>query len=172
MEKHLEQIRLEYDLFETPFVPSKQKVVENLTEGLEMVGYYKNQMVNPFGVYYADEVLSLRDSALEEYVDLQSRILDGYTFEIIKLVSSVDDENFSRVDKLARFLGNKLRVNMTKVEARKKNAAFREMYERRNLPQDYSTSDLGEDDSLFVEVFFAEKFSEVTKKDLFVKEKK
>lgn len=172
MEKHLKQIRLEYDLFDTPYVPSKQKVVENLHDGLDMIEFYKMEIINPLGVYYADEVLPLGQSKLDGYIDLQERILDGYSYEMNKLMEAVDEENFTRIDKLGRFLGDRLRMNMARVEGKKKNEAFSEMFERGLLPHDYSTRNLPEEDSLFVEVFFAEKFKEITHKDLFVKEKK
>ena len=96
------------------------------------------------------------NEALDEIAALQERILDGFNFAISQLFNIVNESNYEEISRLVRFLKNKLQMNMWIVENEKRKFYFK------NLPE----NNLPKENSLFVEVFFVQKFEEITGKKL------
>ena len=96
------------------------------------------------------------NESLDEIAALQERILDGFNFAMSQLFNIVNESNCEEISRLVRFLKNKLQMNMWIVENEKRKFYFK------NLPE----NNLPKENSLFVEVFFVQKFEEITgKKD-------
>lgn len=96
------------------------------------------------------------NESLDELAVLQERILDGFNFAMNQLFNAVNESNYEEVSRLVRFLRNKLQMNMWLVENEKRKFYFK------NLP----ANNLPKENSLFVEVFFVQKFEEITGKKL------
>ena len=96
------------------------------------------------------------NESLDEIAALQERILDGFNFAISQLFNIVNESNYEEISRLVRFLKNKLQMNMWIVENEKRKFYFK------NLPE----NNLPKENSLFVEVFFVQKFEEITGKKL------
>ena len=73
-----------------------------------------------------------------------------------QLFNIVNESNYEEISRLVRFLKNKLQMNMWIVENEKRKFYFK------NLPE----NNLPKENSLFVEVFFVQKFEEITGKKL------
>lgn len=101
------------------------------------------------------------NEAIDELAVLSERILDGFDFAMNQLNNSLNESNYEEFSRLVRFLRNKLQINMWIVESEKRKFYFKEM-EINNLPKE---------NSLFVEVFFVQKFQELTGKQLVKKNK-
>ena len=127
---------------------------------------YMSKMINDKGVSFKHQILPLNEDKLEEYNELQKRILEGFEYCINILINNLNEENFSEFNKLAMFLLYKLEYNMLNVENQKKRESLIE-----NFPsKDYHTKYVFVDDkSLFVEMFFVQKFEEITNKSLVCK---
>lgn len=95
----------------------------------------------------------------EELTSLQERILDGYDFAMNQLINTLTESNYVEISRLIRFLRNKLQINMWIVESEKRKLYFKNI-EMNNLPKE---------NSLFVEIFFVQKFEEITGKKLIKK---
>lgn len=96
------------------------------------------------------------NESLDEIAALQERILDGFNFAMSQLFNIVNESNYEEISRLVRFLKNKLQMNMWIVENEKRKFYFK------NLPE----NNLPKENSLFVEVFFVQKFEEITGKKL------
>ena len=96
------------------------------------------------------------NDSLDEIAALQERILDGFNFAMSQLFNIVNESNYEEISRLVRFLKNKLQMNMWIVENEKRKFYFK------NLPE----NNLPKENSLFVEVFFVQKFEEITGKKL------
>lgn len=96
------------------------------------------------------------NDSLDELAVLQERILDGFNFAMSQLFNVVNESNYEEISRLVRFLRNKLQMNMWLVENEKRKFIFK------NLPE----NNLPKENSLFVEVFFVQKFEEITGKKL------
>ena len=96
------------------------------------------------------------NDSLDELAVLQERILDGFNFAMNQLFNVVNESNYEEISRLVRFLRNKLQMNMWLVENEKRKFIFK------NLPE----NNLPKENSLFVEVFFVQKFEEITGKKL------
>ena len=96
------------------------------------------------------------NDSLDELAVLQERILDGFNFAMNQLFNVVNESNYEEISGLVRFLRNKLQMNMWLVENEKRKFIFKNLAEN-NLPKE---------NSLFVEVFFVQKFEEITGKKL------
>lgn len=96
------------------------------------------------------------NESLDEIAALQERILDGFNFAMSQLFNVVNESNYEEISRLVRFLKNKLQMNMWIVENEKRKFYFK------NLPE----NNLPKENSLFVEVFFVQKFEEITGKKL------
>ncbi len=96
------------------------------------------------------------DEAFDELIALQERILDGFDFAMNQLMNSVNESNYEEISKLVRFLLNRLQINMYIVETEKRKLYFKNI----------ETSNLPKENSIFVEVFFVQKFQELTGKNL------
>lgn len=96
------------------------------------------------------------NDSLDELAVLQERILDGFNFAMNQLFNVVNESNYEEISRLVRFLRNKLQMNMWLVENEKRKFIFKNQPEN-NLPKE---------NSLFVEVFFVQKFEEITGKKL------
>lgn len=96
------------------------------------------------------------NDSLDELAVLQERILDGFNFAMNQLFNVVNESNYEEISRLVRFLRNKLQMNMWLVENEKRKFIFKNPPEN-NLPKE---------NSLFVEVFFVQKFEEITGKKL------
>lgn len=96
------------------------------------------------------------NDSLDELAVLQERILDGFNFAMNQLFNVVNESNYEEISRLVRFLRNKLQMNMWLVENEKRKFIFKNLAEN-NLPKE---------NSLFVEVFFVQKFEEITGKKL------
>lgn len=96
------------------------------------------------------------NESLDEIAALQERILDGFDFAMSQLFNIVNESNYEEISRLVRFLKNKLQMNMWIVENEKRKFYFKNQPEN-NLPKE---------NSLFVEVFFVQKFEEITGKKL------
>lgn len=96
------------------------------------------------------------NDSLDELAVLQERILDGFNFAMSQLFNVVNESNYEEISRLVRFLRNKLQMNMWLVENEKRKLIFKNQPEN-NLPKE---------NSLFVEVFFVQKFEEITGKKL------
>lgn len=96
------------------------------------------------------------NESLDEIAVLQERILDGFNFAMSQLFNVVNESNYEEISRLVRFLKNKLQMNMWIVENEKRKFYFK------NLPE----NNLPKENSLFVEVFFVQKFEEITGKKL------
>lgn len=96
------------------------------------------------------------NESLDEIAALQERILDGFDFAMSQLFNIVNESNYEEISRLVRFLKNKLQMNMWIVENEKRKFYFK------NLPE----NNLPKENSLFVEVFFVQKFEEITGKKL------
>ena len=96
------------------------------------------------------------NESLDEIAALQERILDGFNFAMSQLFNIVNESNYEEISRLVRFLKNKLQMNMWIVENEKRKFYFK------NLPE----NNLQKENSLFVEVFFVQKFEEITGKKL------
>lgn len=92
------------------------------------------------------------NDSLGELAVLQERILDGFNFAMNQLFNVVNESNYEEISRLVRFLRNKLQMNMWLVENEKRKFIFKNLSEN-NLPKE---------NSLFVEVFFVQKFEEIT----------
>ena len=96
------------------------------------------------------------NESLDEIAALQERILDGFNFAMSQLFNIVNESNYEEISRLVRFLKNKLQMNMWIVENEKRKFYFK------NLPE----NNLPKENSLIVEVFFVQKFEEITGKKL------
>lgn len=96
------------------------------------------------------------NDSLDELAVLQERILDGFNFAMSQLFNVVNESNYEEISRLVRFLRNKLQMNMWLVENEKRKFIFK------NIPE----NNLPKENSLFVEVFFVQKFEEITGKKL------
>lgn len=96
------------------------------------------------------------NDSIDELAVLQERILDGFNFAMNQLFNVVNESNYEEISRLVRFLRNKLQMNMWLVENEKRKFIFKNLAEN-NLPKE---------NSLFVEVFFVQKFEEITGKKL------
>ena len=96
------------------------------------------------------------NDSIDELAVLQERILDGFNFAMNQLFNVVNESNYEEISRLVRFLRNKLQMNMWLVENEKRKFIFKNLSEN-NLPKE---------NSLFVEVFFVQKFEEITGKKL------
>ena len=96
------------------------------------------------------------NESLDEIAALQERILDGFNIAMSQLFKKVYESNYEVISRLVRFLKNKLQMNMWIVENEKRKFYFK------NLPE----NNLPKENSLFVEVFFVQKFEEITGKKL------
>lgn len=96
------------------------------------------------------------NDSIDELAVLQERILDGFNFAMSQLFNAVNESNYEEISRLVRFLRNKLQMNMWLVENEKRKFIFK------NLPE----NNLPKENSLFVEVFFVQKFEEITGKKL------
>lgn len=96
------------------------------------------------------------NDSIDELAVLQERILDGFNFAMNQLFNVVNESNYEEISRLVRFLRNKLQMNMWLVENEKRKFIFK------NLPE----NNLPKENSLFVEVFFVQKFEEITGKKL------
>lgn len=96
------------------------------------------------------------NDSLDEIAVLQERILDGFNFAMNQLFNAVNESNYEEISRLVRFLRNKLQMNMWITENEKRKFIFKNI-EQNNLPKE---------NSLFVEVFFVQKFEEIAGKKL------
>ncbi len=100
-----------------------------------------------------------KNESLDELAVLQERILDGFNFALKQLKDALNESNHEEISKLVRFLRNKLQMNMWITENEKRKYIFKNLQEN-NLPKE---------NSLFVEVFFVQKYEEITGKKLIKK---
>lgn len=147
----LELITLEELKKQYKSTPSNSKTIEEATLTImDAIKVSEN---------YRLQVTCDTDELTSDIVDLQNRILDGYDYAMDKLLNSINEDNFEEISKLTRFLRNKLQINMWITESEKKKIYFKE----NNI--------LPKENSLFVEIFFAEKFQEITGKSLIKRNK-
>lgn len=125
-----------------------------------------SKMINPTGVEFTHQILPLNKESLEEHNAIQKRILDGFRFDIQTMIDNLNENNYKEFNKLGMFLLEKLEDNMNKTEGKKKNESLKENFPLGN----YHTKNIyANEDSLFVEMFFVEKFKEITHQNLLLK---
>lgn len=158
MQKHMEDFNKIYYLLDQDEPMTLEDAESDLIYDLTFEEFYREVLINLNGVKCGEIILPLSNDKLEEIVDLQSRILDGFKFDMELLMEVVNENNFKEICKLANFLVERLKVNMWATEGKKKNLAILE-----NGGQ--VTSKYPEENSLFVEVYFVEKLKEVANVD-------
>ena len=110
---------------------------------------------------YRVSIKYLANEETEEIIALQERILDGFDFAISNLFNVINESNYEEISRLVRFLRNKLQINMWITETEKKNMYFKTK-KNNKLPKE---------NSLFVELFFVEKYQQLTGINLVKKNK-
>lgn len=144
----LEKLELQY--LQTPSTSTSKEETRNAIIEAEKISENHRMMVKHSS-----------NEELEEIAVLQERILDGFDFAMNQLFNSVNELNYEEISRLVRFLRNKLQINLYIVESEKRKLLFKNT-ENNNLPKE---------NSLFVEVFFVQKFEELTGKQLVKKNK-
>lgn len=162
MQKHMEDFNTIYYLLEQDEPLTLEDAESNLAYTLTFEEFYTDTCVNYEGVKCGEEILPLmlpsNKEKLEQLVDLQRRILDGFKYDMNILIDVVNEDNFKEICKLANFLLERLKVNMWATEGKKKNLTILENNGK-------VTRKYPEENSLFVEVFFVEKLKEVANID-------
>lgn len=110
---------------------------------------------------YRVSIKYLANEETEEIIALQERILDGFDFAISNLFNVINESNYEEISRLVRFLRNKLQINMWITETEKKNMYFKTK----------NNNKLPKENSLFVELFFVEKYQQLTGINLVKKNK-
>lgn len=163
MQKHMNDFNQIYYLLEQDEPLTLEDAKSNLVYILTFEDFYTETCINLDGVKCGNEVLALNNEKLEEMIDLQRRILDGFKYDMCVLMDIVNENNFKEICKLANFLLERLKVNMWATEGKKKNMA---MLENGLFPDGKAKRQYPEENSLFVEVFFVEKLKEVANVDV------
>lgn len=158
MIKHMKDLNNMYYLLNQDEPLSLSDAESDLMYILTFEEFYTERCINLNGVIFADEILPLQREKLEEIVDLQRRILDGFKYDMEILIEVVNEENYKEICKLANFILERLKVNMWATEGKKKNLALEEKGYK-------STNKYPEDNSLFVEIYFVKKLKEIANVD-------
>lgn len=158
MIKHMKDLNNMYYLLNQDEPLSLSDAESDLMYILTFEEFYTERCINLNGVIFADEILPLQKEKLEEIVDLQRRILDGFKYDMEILIEVVNEGNYKEICKLANFLLERLKVNMWATEGKKKNLALEEKGYK-------PTNKYPEDNSLFVEIYFVEKLKEIANVD-------
>lgn len=162
MQKHMEDFNQIYYLLDQNEPMSLDEAKSELVYNLTFEDFYTQTCINYEGVKCGEEFLPLmlqsNKEKLEEIVDLQRRILDGFKYDMNVLIDVINEDNYKKICELANFLVERLKVNMWATEGKKKNLAILENNGK-------VTRKYPEENSLFVEVFFVEKLKEVANID-------
>lgn len=166
MQKYFEDFNTMYYLLDQDEPLCLDDAKGSLLYTLTFEEFYRETCANYEGVKCGDTrlplVLDSNKKKLEEIVDLQNRILDGFKYDMNVLIEVVNDDNYKGICELANFLLERLKVNMWATEGKKKNLILDENELDKSKQRKYP-----EDNSLFVEVFFVEKLKEVANIDVF-----
>ncbi len=148
MEKHLERIREEYKNY---------SLDENKATGKRLNNYTK--LVNFTHLTLMNNLFSHHKGGQfdENYVELSKRVAEGFCWDMERIFEAVEENARLELFKLGFFMIKKFDSNMDHI----RDAGIFTMCTEEGtwMPQ-------VEEDSLFTEVFFAEKFKEITGRDL------
>lgn len=163
MIKHMENLNNAYYFIKKSNVNSLDEAISYINGLLNYVELYSQKYVNYNGLLYKNELLSFKSESCVDIVDVQSRILDGFKYDINLLLEFMNESNYNELVELAHFIFEKLKVNMWATEGKKINLVLQQ-----NIPtMDVSNMNkYPDEDSLFVETFFINKLSEITNTDI------
>ena len=163
MIKHMENLNNAYYFLKKSNVNSLDEAISYINSLLNYVELYSQKYVNYNGLLYKNELLSFKSESCIDIVDVQSRILDGFKYDINLLLEFMNESNYNELVEPAHFIFEKLKVNMWATEGKKINLVLQQ-----NIPtMDISNMNkYPDEDSLFVETFFVNKLSEITNTDI------
>lgn len=164
MIKQVEDIYNEYEKYTCITNNSFKYTYNNAVLDISYIDYLREMYLMEDYVIVDDNWLYCCDYRINQYIDTQNRIFDGYKKCIILLIDNLTYDNYIELEKLRNFLTYKLHKNFIEIERIKKDIAINQRFPK-TIKYEHKKYKL-EEDSLFVEIFFVEKMKEIANVDL------
>ncbi len=148
MEKHLERIREEYRNYS---LDESEATEERLNDYTKLAIFTHRTLMD--NLFYHHEGGQFD----ENYVELSQRVTEGFCWDMEKIFETTKENACLELFKLGFFMVKKFDANMDRI----RNAGYFTMCTKEGIWMPNV-----DEDSLFAEVFFAEKFKEITGRDL------
>ncbi len=148
MEKHLERIREEYRNYRLDESEATEKQLNNYMQSALTLSQNNSLFLNAL----------LRENGKfdENYEELQKRVQEGFCWDMGKVFEALEENASLELFRLGFFMTQKFASNIFNIYL----SGFHFLFEDAKMMPNI------DDGSLFTEVFFIEKFKEITGRDL------